>query len=33
MKSDLALLVFATAAILVAGAAVHGGRWKSGKDT
>jgi len=33
MKSDLALLVFAIAAILVAGAAVHGGRWKSGKDT
>jgi len=33
MKSDLALLVFAIAAILVAGAAVHGGRWKSGNDT
>lgn len=33
MKSDLIFLVFAIAAILVAGAAVHGGRWKSGKDS
>ena len=28
MKSDLILLVFAIAAILVAGAAMHGGRGK-----
>jgi hypothetical protein len=34
MKSDLILLVFAVAAILFAGAAMHGGRGKrsSGSD-
>ena len=35
MKSDLILLVFAVAAILFAGAAMHGGRGKrpSGRDS
>ena len=30
MKSDLILLIFAVAAILVAGATMHGGRWPRG---
>lgn len=32
MRNDLVLLVFAVIAILVAGAALHGGRWPGQKN-